>query len=96
MKARVPEASHSHELVALRQKITELVAKNALPMVQHAIDAVCEDGQYQAMKFLFEMVGLYPTAVQNDGDGQESLSRILLAQLGLLEEQGTGERDKTK
>jgi len=65
--------------------ITQLVAKNAVPMVQQAIDAVKEEGQYQAIKYLFEMIGLYPTAAQDESRVQESLARTLLDHLGLHE-----------
>jgi hypothetical protein len=54
-----PVAPHS-DLSALRRQITDQAAQNAVAMVQHAIDAVNEEGQYQAIKYLFEMVGLYP------------------------------------
>jgi len=46
------------DIAALRDRITGLVAQNAVAMVQCAIDAVREEGQYQAIKYLFEMVGL--------------------------------------
>lgn len=83
MGTRTRAASPPLELAALRRKITELVAQNAVPMVQQAIDAVREDGQYQAMKFLFEMIGLYPASAEDENGGQDSLAEILLAQLGL-------------
>ena len=38
------------DLFALRRQITDLVAQNAVAMVQQAIDAVNEEGQYQAIK----------------------------------------------
>ena len=85
MGTRSAKASPPQELAALRRKITELVAQNAVPMVQQAIDAVREDGQYQAMKYLFEMVGLYPANGREDSPEQESLASILLTQLGLPE-----------
>lgn len=69
------------DLLALRGEITNLIARNAVSMVQHAIDSVHEDGQYQAMKYLFEMIGLYP-ALGNDGEEQESsLAAVLLSRL---------------
>ena len=83
MGARDVTASSGEELAELRRKITELVAQNAVAMVQQAIDAVREEGQYQAMKYLFEMVGLYPATAQENTPEQESLAAILLAQLGL-------------
>ena len=85
MGMRTREPSPPLDMAALRRKITELVAQNAVPMVQQAIDAVREDGQYQAMKYLFEMIGLYPAIADEESGTQDSLARILLAQLGLPE-----------
>ena len=70
------------EIAALRQEITELVARNAIAMVQSAIDAV-NDGQYQVLKYLFEIVGLYPASVNEGSPGESSLAEILLQQLGI-------------
>ncbi len=78
-----PPAVPPSDLAALRKNITELVAQNAIPMVQQAIDAVREDGQYQAIKYLFEMIGLYPATSQEESPVQESLARTLLDHLGL-------------
>ena len=38
------------------------------------------------MKYLFEMIGLYPAAVQEETQGEDSLARTLLRRLGLPEE----------
>jgi hypothetical protein len=83
MGTRTAKAGPTEELSLVRRKISELVARHAVPMVQQAIDAVREEGQYQAMKFLFEMVGLYPATAQEESPLQESLARLLLDQLGL-------------
>jgi|SRR3954468_4830725 hypothetical protein len=82
MGTRSKPADPAEELSELRRKISELVAQNAVPMVQQAIDAVREEGQYQAIKYLFEMIGLYP-AVAQDLESQDSLALVLLEQLGL-------------
>lgn len=71
------------DLSALRRRITELVARNAVAMVQQAIDAVKEEGQYQAIKYLFEMIGLYPAVAVDEDEAQSSLAQTLLDQLGL-------------
>jgi len=47
MPMKKPMVVPASDLAALRKKITELVAQNAVPMVQQAIDAVREEGQYQ-------------------------------------------------
>jgi len=69
-------------LAALRREITDLVTRNAVAMVQHAIDAV-NDGQYQAIKYLFEVVGLYPAVGDEHEPEEASLAAIVLQQLGL-------------
>ena len=71
------------DLSALRRRVTELVARNAVAMVQQAIDAVKEEGQYQAIKYLFEMIGLYPAVAGDEDEAQSSLAQTLLDQLGL-------------
>ncbi len=80
-----PESSSSTDLAALRRKITELVAQNAVTMVQCAIDSVNEEGQYQAIKYLFEMIGLYPASEASEGQREDALASVLLQHLGLIE-----------
>ncbi len=94
MRPRLAETGPPPELAALRQKISDLVAQNALPMVQQAIDAVREEGQYQAMKYLFEMIGLYPATAQDESHEENSLARILLDQLGVAREDVSARRTK--
>jgi hypothetical protein len=74
------------DLAALRGKIADLVADNAIAMVQCAIDAVKEEGQYQAMKYLFEMIGIFPAAAGREESKHDSLSQVLLKNLGLADE----------
>lgn len=74
------------DLASLRARVTELVARNAIAMVQCAIDGVKEEGQYQAIKYLFEMVGLYPAPAGTEGNADETFAQILLQRLGLEEQ----------
>ncbi len=80
-----PPATAKADLSVLRHQITNLVAQNAVAMVQNAIDAVNEEGQYQAIKYLFEMVGLYPAVAGDDSQVEDSLVKTLLHHLGLAE-----------
>jgi hypothetical protein len=85
MKKKTSASDPRADLSALRGQITDLVARNAVAMVQQAIDAVNEEGQYQAIKYLFEMIGLYPASAAEDAPLQESLVKTLLHHLGLPE-----------
>ena len=73
------------DLAAIRQQITDLVRNQAVPMVEITISEV-DKGHYAAMKYLFEMIGLYPAATQEENEGEDSLARTLLRRLGLPEE----------
>ena len=73
------------DLAAIRQQITDLVRNQAVPMVEITISEV-DKGHYAAMKYLFEMIGLYPAAAQEEPQGEDSLARTLLRRLGLPEE----------
>jgi hypothetical protein len=97
MKKRKPEAASSKrpspkrpapaqtmDLAEIRRQITELVGNGALGMVETTIDEVGK-GHYLGMKYLFEMIGLYPAAPTDDAPEQDSLAAILLRRLGVPE-----------
>jgi hypothetical protein len=46
---------------------------------------VKEEGQYQAIESLFEMIGLYPAAADDESEAPGSLTQTLLDHLGLTE-----------
>jgi hypothetical protein len=83
MTTRESSTPAAAALGELRSQITELVANNAVAMVQNAIDAVNEEGQYQAIKFLFEMIGLYPAVADDQSEVEDSLAKVLLQHLGI-------------
>ncbi len=73
------------DLAAIREQITNLVGNEAVGMVETTIAEV-EKGHYLALKYLFEMIGLYPTAGAEETPGEDSLARTLLRRLGFPEE----------
>jgi hypothetical protein len=72
------------DFAALRQQIRNRVGQEALGMVEATIDAV-NNGQYAALKYLFEAVGLFPSDVQSETQQQDTLAPTLLRALGLPE-----------
>jgi len=41
----------------------------------YLLDAVNEEGQYQAIKYLFEMIGSYPASADDDSVPEDSFAR---------------------
>jgi hypothetical protein len=72
------------ELAVLRLEIADLVGRRALEMVEMTIEEA-ESGHYAAMKYLFEMIGLYPATAQLEPSGSDSLAQMLLRRLGVGE-----------
>ncbi|MEY2413901.1 MAG: hypothetical protein QOD84_2507, partial [Acidobacteriaceae bacterium] len=73
------------DLASIRDRIASLVGNEALNMVATTIEEVSK-GHYMAMKYLFEMIGLYPGAAPEETPVEDSLARTLLRRLGLPEE----------
>jgi hypothetical protein len=69
----------------LRQQIETLVKREAMHLVGSAI-AEADKGHFAAMKYLFEMIGLYPGTNEAEPEGEASLARTLLRRLGMPED----------
>ena len=85
-KGRAPanSAERKPELAELRRQITDRVGNSALSMVETTIGEV-ENGHYLGMKYLFEMIGLYPAASTDDLPSPDTMAAVLLRRLGLPE-----------
>jgi hypothetical protein len=80
-------AQQAHaDLAEVRRQIDDLVRNRAIEMVETTIDQVGK-GHYLGMKYLFEMIGLYPATSTDDTPAQDSMAAILLRRLGLPEVQ---------
>jgi hypothetical protein len=86
--AEKPVALEPMNPEALRGHISGLVRVAAVGMVTTTIERV-KEGQYQAMKYLFEMIGLFPATAPPDMPQDESLAEMLLSRLGIPENSGS-------
>ncbi|MGH9511921.1 MAG: hypothetical protein ACRD2U_07265 [Terriglobales bacterium] len=71
----------------IRERITNIVGNQAIGMVKNTVSQV-KNGQYLAMKYLFEMIGLFPAAASEHA-GEDSLAKILLEKFDIREEGST-------
>lgn len=78
-------APHVADVAELRDLIAMKVRSEALNMVESTIDNV-KEGHYLGMKYLFEMVALYPIASEAESPQDDSLAAILLRRLGVSDD----------
>ena len=69
----------------VRNEIGQLVSNHAFGMVLRTIEEA-HKGHYAAMKFLFEMTGLYQASSVEDSREGDGLAKLLLEQLGISPE----------
>jgi len=91
------ETKKATDLDTLRLKITEMVAGRALAITQAALDDAEEEVNIAAMKYLFELIGLYPPRMSEEQDQQKpDLVATLITKLGLPAEPMVGEESGNK
>lgn len=84
-RARKSGSRKPVDLDSVRRQIAELVGGQALAMVETTMSEV-DKGHYAAMKYLFEIAGLFPGEGEPEKSaGEDSLAKTLLRRLGLLE-----------
>jgi hypothetical protein len=80
-----PEPAAPIEMEALRDEIKNVICAAAVRMVSQTIAQV-GDGHSQGMKYLFEMIGLFPATESQETHDEDSLAGMLLRRLGIPEE----------
>jgi hypothetical protein len=85
------------DLDALRRKIANCVGAKALLMVKTSRDEAAKVGDLSAMKYLFELIGLYPAsanaAEHTESDDGNDIAAALLAELGISAKSGEERAD---
>ena len=70
------------DLEAVRGEVRTLICGGAAEMAR-AVIKQARGGHYQAMKCLFEMIGLFPAVAPEEEEKEDSLAGMLLNRLGL-------------
>jgi hypothetical protein len=72
-------------LSELREQITDMVTGEAVGLVKTTIEEA-DKGHFAAMKYLFEMIGLYPAPGAEEPEADDTLAKTLIRRLQLPEE----------
>ena len=77
------KAKSAEEIQRLRNMVTNLIFSNSEEMAARVVQSVTEGGQVAALKYLWEMAGLFPFEESGENGERESLAKILLERMGL-------------
>ena len=77
------KAKSAEEIQRVRNKVANLIYGNSEEMAARVVQSVTEGGQVAALKYLWEMAGLFPFEGAGDNGERESLTKILLQRMGL-------------
>jgi hypothetical protein len=73
------------DIAVVRQNATNLIGREAALMLKAVINE-CKKGQYQSLKYLFEVAGIFPATADAPQEHEPSFAEFLCKQLGLPEE----------
>src|SRR5712671_5221098 len=76
------KAKTSEEIQKVRNSVTNMILNSSEEMAKRVVQSVTEGGQVAALKYLWEMSGMFPFEAGENGE-RESLAKILLARMGL-------------
>jgi nitrogenase molybdenum-iron protein alpha/beta subunit len=93
-KSRTPKRAHGvtaapknpEELQDARNRVINVIVDSSVDMTKGAVRSVNEKGNISALRFLWEIAGMFPTSASDDVEEQESVAKSLIKNLGLYEE----------
>lgn len=77
------KAKSAEEIQKVRNQVTNLILSSSEEMAARVVQSVTEGGQVAALKYLWEMSGLFPFETQGENGEADSLAKILLERMGL-------------
>ena len=77
------KAKSADEIQKVRNKVNNLIFNKSQEMATRVVQSVTEGGQVAALKYLWEMSGLFPFESSDENGERESLAKILLERMGL-------------
>jgi hypothetical protein len=85
------------ELQNARNRVTNVIVHASVDMTKRVVRSVNERGSVLALRFLWEIAGMFPASGAAGIEEQESVAKSLIEKLGLCEEfpasQGDGKGD---
>ena len=80
-------AKKPEEMQGARNRVVNLIVDSSVEMTQRVVRSVSDGGNVTALRFLWEVAGMFPTVSgSDDGEQEAAATKSLLEKLGLYEE----------
>jgi hypothetical protein len=76
-------AKSKEEIQKARNGVTNVIVDGSVEMAARVVQSVAEGGQITALKYLWEISGLFPSEAEADDGEPDSLAKILLERMGI-------------
>jgi hypothetical protein len=76
------KAKTAEDIQNVRKNVTNMILSSSEEMAARVVQSVTEGGQVAALKYLWEMSGMFPFEAGENGE-RDSLAKILLSRMGL-------------
>ena len=80
------QAKSKEEIERLRNKVANVILDHSVEMAMRVVQSVTEGGQITTLKFLWDVVGLFPEGKNAGDEDPDTLAKILLERMGLDDE----------
>jgi hypothetical protein len=87
-------AKKPEEMQRARNQVVNLIVDSSVEMTQRVVRSVSERGSVPALRFLWELAGLFPTTPSSEDGDEGASAKALLEKLGLYGELPVGEADR--
>lgn len=78
-------AKKPEEIKGARNRVVNLIVDSSVEMTQRVVRSVSDGGNVPALRFLWEVAGMFPTAPGSEDGEQEAAAKSVLEKLGLYE-----------
>ena len=86
-----PKAKSKEEIQRVQNRVRNVILDGSVEMAQRVVQSVNESGQIASLKFLWDVVGLFPKGEQTEDESPDTLAKILLERMGLEDDDAEGE-----
>jgi len=86
-------AKKPDEMQSARNRVVNLIVDNSVEMTRRVVRSVSERGSVPALRFLWEVAGLFPNDPGSEDNEQEVSAKELLEKLGLYKDHAGEEAD---